>query len=171
MDIGLNTNTAALDVFNQQLKGDSLLTSITLDSARKSYAVHDYTKAISLAGKTLELSKKFPNSDFYIQSSLILARSYKELYLIDRKQSAFNNTLKYYLKVITTLESDDSKWLLPIVYREYGDFYFQLDLFELAIKNYDKALDIVSRIDDYKFQKEILKKLAKLNYQLKNYEQ
>lgn len=170
MDISVNAKIAAIDVFNQQLKGDSLLTAITLDSAKTSYSNHNYNLAISQASKTLELSKKFPNSDFYIQSSLILARSNKELYLSSRKQTDFNNTLKYYLKVITTLESDDSKWLLPIVYREYGDFYFSLKLFDLTIKNYEKSFELIKDGYDYSLQKEIIEMLAHLYYQESNYE-
>lgn len=164
-------NLETLDVYNNKIKGDSIQIAVTLDSAKTAYNLYKYPEAIVLAGNTLELSKKFPNSDYAIESILILARAHRDIYLEHRDQSAFINTLKYYLKAITILESVESKLMLSKIYKEYGDFYFQLNLVDLTIKNYDKALILIKDYDDYGFQKEILEKLASLNYGLLNYEQ
>ncbi|MCK5704151.1 MAG: hypothetical protein KAI29_23520, partial [Cyclobacteriaceae bacterium] len=73
---------------------------------------------------------------------------------------------KYYLKAITTLESTESRLLLPKIYKEYGDFYAKLNLPELTIENYVKALNIVVEGQDYSLQKEIIEKIAFLSYDL-----
>ena len=157
-----------LDTYNQKIKGDSLTIVSNLDSAKVSYLSHEYKKAIDYADKTYKGSQNFPNSDYAIESILILARSYKDIYLQHTTKSAFNHTLKYYLKAITILESVDSD-LLPKIYKEYGDFYLELDLLDLTIKNYDKAFSIVSNGEDFEFTKELLEKLAFLNYSLGNH--
>ncbi len=166
--VDIDNNLEVLDIYNQKVKTDSLAVSKILDSARISFSESRYLHAVDLAGKSFELSKKFPNADFSVQSVLILARSYREMYLKGSGQSDLNNTLKYYLKAITSLESAKSKILLPHVYKEYGDFYAYLQFPELTIKNYRKAFDLISNGEDYSFQKEIIQKIATLNYDLGN---
>ena len=173
LDVSLNNNkNEVLDILTTNLKRDSIQLGILLDSARATYELQKYHDAAHLAEKALELSKKNHQPNDEIEGTLLLARINRDIYIQYREQSAFKNTLKYYLKAITTLESvNDSTGLLPEICYEYGELYFQLDLYDLAIKNYDKALGIVSQTNDYNFQKEILGKLASLNYQLKNYYQ
>jgi len=60
--------------------------------------------------------------------------------------------------------------MLSKIYKEYGDFYFQINLTDLTIKNYDKAFDLVSDLEDYDVQKGILEKLAFLNYEQEKYD-
>ena len=164
LNLDLGKNLDVLDTYNKKIKGDSVVIVQTLDSAKLAYSESNYTNAISYANKSFELSKKFPNSDFAIQSELILARSYRDIYLKDKEKYAFNNTLRYYLKAITTVESSESKWGLPEIYKEYGDFYASLNLPELTIRNYSKALDLISEGENFELQKELLKKIAALSY-------
>ena len=159
-----------LETYSLKMKGDSVLAALTLDSAKAAFQNHNYEKSIGYAEKSFELSKKFPNSDFSVQSVLILARSYRNIHLQNNSQFAFSNTLKYYIKAITALESAESKRMLPTIYEEYGDFYAKLNLTDLTIENYDKALNLIINGDDYDRQKEIIEKLAYLNYDLGNLE-
>ena len=158
-----------LEILGGKLKVDSLTVAKLLDSAKISYDANNFVRAVDYAESSFELSKIFPDSDFAVQSVLILARSHKEMHLLNNDQQSFNSTLKYYLKAITALESAESKLLLPKIYKEYGDFYFELDLVDLTIKNYTKAYALVSAGSDYGFQKELLTNLAELNSALSNY--
>lgn len=167
-DVGKTSDL--LEIFDSKMKGDSTMVALTLDSANSAYIAHDYTKAIDFAEKTFELSKKFTNSNFTVQSVLIIARSYRDIHLMGNSPSAFNNTLKYYVKAITALGSVDSKLELSKIYKEYGDFYANLELVDLTIQNYDKALNLVLSSSEYSFQKELAEKIANLNYDLGNLE-
>lgn len=160
-----------LERYSKKMKADSAIVAQNLDSAKTAFLNNDYKMAIDFAEISFELSKKFPNTDFSVQSVLLLARSYRDIYLQDNAQSAFNNTLKYYMKAITALESSASKWMLPNIYKEYGDFYAKLNLTELTIENYSKALNLIIEGENYDFQKEIIVKIASLNYDLGNLEE
>lgn len=159
-----------LERYSRKMKADSAFVALNLDSAKSAFINNDYKAAIDFAERSFELSKNFPNSDFSVQSVLILARSYRDIHLLDNAQSAFNNTLKFYMKAITALESSESKWMLPNIYKEYGDFYAKLNLTELTIENYAKALTLIIDGDNYDLQKEIIVKIASLNYDLGNLE-
>jgi hypothetical protein len=149
-----------LETYSKKMKEDSAIVALHLDSAKLAFENYDYKKAIYFAEQSFELSKKFPNSDFSVQSVLLLARSYRDIYLHKNAQSAFNNTLKYYMKAITALQSSQSKWKLPIIYKEYGDFYAKLNLTELTIENYTKALKLIMDSDSHlDFRKKLLPKL------------
>jgi signal transduction histidine kinase len=148
---------------DQRLKSDSLAIVSNLDSANISFSQGKFNKAISFAGRSYDLSRGISNSDFVIQSIIILARSYRDKYLQDQYKPDFDNTLKYYLKAINALESVNSRWLLPNIYREYGDFYLQLNLVDLTIKNYQKALSIVRDNDNGSDKLEVLSQLAVLS--------
>lgn len=166
VDIGKKLDR--LETYNIKMRGDSTIVALTLDSANSAYEKYDYEKAIDFAEKTFELSKKFPNSDFTVQSVLILARSYRDIHIRNNSPDAFNSTLKYYIKAITALESVDSKLTLSKIYKEYGDFYAKLELTDLTIENYDKALNLIINSEEYDLQKEIAEKIANLNYDLGN---
>ncbi len=153
------------------IKGDSTRIGLTLDSARVAFQNDNFDVSIEKANRSFELSKKFPNADFAIQSVLLLARSYRMIYLANNSQRTFNNTLKYYIKAITLLESVGSKRMLADIYTEYGDFYFELNLPHLTIQNYEKALRLVEGTEDYLHQKIIIEKVAFLNYEMGNLEQ
>ncbi|MCK5701984.1 MAG: hypothetical protein KAI29_12560, partial [Cyclobacteriaceae bacterium] len=159
-----------LETYNRKVKGDSVIVALTLDSAKTQFINSNYYKAIEYAERAFELSKKFPNSDFAVQSVLLLARSFRDIHLQDHSQLTFNNTLKYYIKAITALESIESKKVLPEVYKEYGDFYAKLNLPDLTIENYNKALNLIAAGNNYDLQKEFIEKIAVLNYDLGNVE-
>ncbi|MCK5371509.1 MAG: hypothetical protein KAQ62_23265, partial [Cyclobacteriaceae bacterium] len=166
INFDLTNRLEVLETYSQKMRIDSVIVALKLDSAKSAYLENDYNSAIALADDAFELSKKFPNYDFAVQSVLILARSFRDIHLQNNDQLSFNNTLKYYLKAITTLESTESRLLLPKIYKEYGDFYAKLNLPELTIENYVKALNIVVEGQDYSLQKEIIEKIAFLSYDL-----
>jgi signal transduction histidine kinase len=166
----INKNLSVFDTFNQKLKGDSLSIVKVLDSANLAYTHQRYDQAIIYAGESYEMSKKFPNEDYKVQSMLLLARAYKNIHLKENSESAFNNTLKYYLKTITILESANSKILLPEIYKEYGDFYSMLHLPKLTVENYEKALDVIEEGRDYDMKEGLLLEIAQLHYELGNIE-
>lgn len=174
MGFGINADPdlmlERMETYSKKMKADSATVALHLDSAKVALENYDYKNAIDLAEKSFELSKKFPNSDFSVQSVLILARSFRDIHLQKNTQSAFSNTLKYYMKAITALESSESSWMLPNIYKEYGDFYAKLNLTELTIENYVKALNLIIDNDNYTLQKEIITKIAALNYDLGNLE-
>ncbi len=166
MDIDFAVKLGRFETLNQRIKNDSLATFLTLDSAKIAFESNNLPNAIQLAEKTFELAKRNPKTDAVIQSLLILARSYRELFILESSQYALNNALKYYLKVITTLESAESKYMLPQIYMEYGDFYALLNLPELTLKNYEKALVFFKKSSDNIQQIAVIKKIATLSDQL-----
>jgi signal transduction histidine kinase len=153
---------------NQKIKNDSIAIALTIDSAKIAYQLNNLVEAIQYAEKTFELAKKNPNTESSIQSILILSRSYKALYIQDNLQNYLNYALKYYLKAITTLEFVESKVVLPSIYIEFGDFYGLLNLPELTIKNYEKALKCLEKEVDFELQETVIEKLASLNQELGN---
>jgi signal transduction histidine kinase len=158
------------DVFAEKLKSDSLLIVSVLDSANHAFVNFRYGQAIHFAEKSQQLSKKYPHEDYQIQSMLLLARSYRSIHQVSQTEAAFNNTLKYYLKAITFLESVNSKVLLPRIYMEYGDFYASVNLPKLTVRNYEKALEIFENSNKVELQKGLLKTIGDLHYDLGNLE-
>lgn len=171
VNLDLGKNLGVLDTYNQKLKGDSISMVLLLDSATTAYEHGSYMAAINCASKSFELSKKFPNEQYTIESMLLLARSYKSIHLQDKAESAFKNAIKYYLKAITTLESAGSTLLLPQVYFEYGDFYSSLDIPKLTIENYEKALKIIRGGNDIRLQINLLRQIARLQFELDHFEE
>jgi tetratricopeptide (TPR) repeat protein len=165
----MSKNLSVLDTYSQKLKGDSVSVVQILDSAKIAYGDGQFMAAINFASRSFELSKKFPHEDFTIESTLILARSYKSIHLLDKVESAFKNAIKYYLKAITTLESAGSTLLLPQVYIEYGDFYSSLKIPKLTVENYEKALKIIRGGNDSGLQISLLKQIAQLQFELEHY--
>jgi signal transduction histidine kinase len=166
----LKKNIFALDVYNQKLQKDSTSIAKLIDSARFSFENQNYHETILYAEKAYEYLKKYPLEDYSVESMLLLARAYQNLHGKYGEESDFNNTIKYYLKTITFLESAESKFLLPRIYKEYGDFYAKLHLPRLTINNYMKAHEIIKNGYDEGFKEELLIEIAKLHYRLDDIE-
>jgi len=164
----LNKNTYSLDVYNQKLKIDSTSIARLIDSARYTFEKRQYLQTLIYAEKAYEYLKKYPLEDYSVESILLLARTYRHLHSQSGRETDFNNTLKYYLKAITFLESAKSKLLLPRIYKEYGEFYATLSLPKLTIENYEKALEIIFESDDLTLKEELLIEIADLQYKTNN---
>ncbi len=162
----LSKKTTSLDVYTQKLKIDSVTIAQLLDSAAFSFKQQQYKKTIFFAEKASESLKQYPHEGYTVECMLLLARTYQQLFIKHGKEYDFNNTVKYYLKTITFLESAESKVVLPRIYREYGEFYAALNLPKLTVENFEKALEIINNGHNQKLKEELLVQISELNYNL-----
>lgn len=154
-----------------QHQSDSLQAQANLDSAMVAFNMGQYNAAIYFAVKSYKHSQQIKDTKFSVDDLLLIAQSYKKLYNQQHRPAYFNNILKYYLKAIGTLElsgSEDDQSRLADVYLEYGSIFEELDLKELTVKNLENALKYTDKTHSPGKYIRIVKKLAFLQYELKN---
>lgn len=128
--LGVCTN-----VFAQINEQDSVYIERLINRSHTELIKHQYDEAIRIALSAHQKSSELAYSNGVLNSSLIIAESYK--YKTD-----FPKALNYFLQALSEIEKTDDLNEIRFIYKKLGDLFYNWDVPKKALSYFEKVIKL-----------------------------